>query len=60
MILAGAKKALLEGYKVEVVRQSVLDGVNAQISWCHSSQSWIVSSNQFALMLQNVEQAKDC
>lgn len=29
LLLAGAKKAILEGYKVEVVEQQNLDGINA-------------------------------
>lgn len=53
IILAGAKKAMLEGHKVEVVKTLKANGENCQISWNPDADAWIIASKNVALIARD-------
>lgn len=54
MILAGAKKAILEGNSVEVVKTLKANGENAQISWSPDAKCWVIASKNVAMLAEDV------
>lgn len=54
-ILAGAKRAILEGHKIEVVKTLKANGENCQVSWNPEAEAWIVASKNVALVARDEE-----
>lgn len=54
-ILAGAKRALLEGHKIEIVKTLKANGENCQISWSPEADAWVVASKNVALLARDEE-----
>ena len=54
-ILAGAKKAILDGCKVEIVKTLKANGENCQISWSPEADAWVVASKNVALLARDPE-----
>lgn len=52
MLLAGAKKALLQGHKIEVATQIIPNGFSAQISWSSDARSWIISHKHHTILAE--------
>ena len=56
-ILAGPLRALMEGYRIEVLKTLKANGENVQVSWSNQVQAWVVCSKNVALIAQTREQA---
>ena len=52
LIFAGAKKSMVQGYKVEVVTQIIPNGESAQISWSSDARSWVIGSRNFTIVAE--------
>jgi hypothetical protein len=55
MSLAGAKKAILEGFKVEVITQQCHTGHSIQISWSKTHQFWLIACNSFSVIASSAD-----
>jgi hypothetical protein len=50
--LAGAKKSILQGHKVEVATYIIPNGESAQISWSSDARSWVISNRQITILAE--------
>lgn len=54
LILAGVKKAILEGHKIEIVKTLKANGENCQVSWVPQAHAWIVASKNVAILVRDM------
>jgi hypothetical protein len=55
-ILAGAFKALLGGFEVEILKTLKANGENVQVSYNLDTESWVVCSKNVALIAKSADQ----
>jgi len=51
LTLAAAKRAILEGHKVEIVKTLKANGENCQVSWCPEAEAWVVASKNVGILV---------
>jgi len=51
--MAPLKKALLEGYRIEVLKTLKANGENVQISWNNDIKAWLIASKNVAIVAQS-------
>lgn len=54
-VLAGAKKAILDGHHVEIIKTLKANGENCQISWCPEADAWVIASKNVSLLARDME-----
>jgi hypothetical protein len=54
-ILACAKRSILEGHKVEVVKTLKANGENCQIAWSLDANAWVVASKNVGLLARDAD-----